>query len=736
LNDGNLIVGSGAELTLSRSTISGANVQVYDRNALNQIVTGTIDVLDTSAIDNSSVNGGGGSTPGALIVESGVTLTLDNTALENLVVENNGTLQVDGNDTLTLSNVNISGGTIDDYTDTSGGVVGATIDVTGDSAITSTIIDGEGGPGGGDGKPGTLTVESHMTLTLDGSTLEGLNVTNNGTLLVEGDTTLTLDNVSIDGGTIHNFTCASGTITAGNIDITGDTTFGDLTVEKGNLTINESTALKIADDTTVTLDGVNVTDNGEFDVGVSSGATLALDDNASISGSGAMTINANSTLDVDSGTTTINLSGTITNNGTLEASCGGTLDIVSHVDNGSGALLATSGGVLHIESAICGGTATIDHGTLEFGAKSDVDVTFHNSNGYGELILDDAADFSGKIFCFTGTDAGLSNSDEIFLTGVQEGDGGLTANYCSADNITTVIIDEQGGGSITLKFVGDYEADNFKVQQDANGLEIYDPPAGGSKHAPSAVTTADDHSGAPANQVAPVNQVAHVIDHATSPSNLFGFGGDQDSAPATSHDSEVAAPADQLALGGKSVIAPLGGGLADSSFADDSGASEPGAGVTIDISTQSLLSSLLKTLTDGTAPAIDLGSGHGQAAIAPALVTTAPSNEHVNEHVSAPTQVTSLPAASPTVASASFGTMGNDSFAFHASLGSNPAQNTDAHTSELAHNNVQISGPALASTAPEFHQDFGFDAIHQDAANLSAAVDQFHQMASNSTLLH
>src|ERR1700730_1941708 len=202
------------------------------------------------------------------------------------------------------------------------------------------------------------------------------------------------------------------------------------------------------------------------------------------------------------------------------------------------------------------------------------------------------------------------------------------------------------------------------------------------------------------------------------------------------HDKGGARPGDQLALGGKSAIAPLGapalgGGLAGSSF----GNGEAGAGVTIDVSTQSLLSSLLKTLTggtDGTASSIDLGSGHGQAAIAPALVATAPSNDRVTARA----QASSLPTDSPTIASASFGTMGNDSFAFHASLGSNPAQNTDAHTSELAHNNIQISGPALASTAPEFHQEFGFDAIHQDAVNLSAAVDQFHQMASNSTLLH
>src|ERR1700730_14214715 len=128
------------------------------------------------------------------------------------------------------------------------------------------------------------------------------------------------------------------------------------------------------------------------------------------------------------------------------------------------------------------------------------------------------------------------------------------------------------------------------------------------------------------------------------------------------HDKGGARPGDQLALGGKSAIAPLGapalgGGLAGSSF----GNGEAGAGVTIDVSTQSLLSSLLKTLTggtDGTASSIDLGSGHGQAAIAAALVTTARSNEHVNGRVMAPTQVSSPPAAAPTLASASFGTMG------------------------------------------------------------------------------
>ena len=136
-----------------------------------------------------------------------------------------------------------------------------------------------------------------------------------------------------------------------------------------------------------------------------------------------------------------------------------------------------------------------------------------------------------------------------------------------------------------------------------------------------------------------------------------------------------------------------------------------------------------KHLTDSTTA--DGSSANNETAHS--TVQTVPANEHA---VAPATVTPPTPAPSPTPASVSFAGLGNDNFAFHPNLGSNTAQNTDAHTSEVAHNNVQISGSALASTAPEFHQEFAFDAIHQDAANLSAAVDQFHQMASNSTLLH
>ena len=290
-NHGSLELDGGATLLLNDVAVHGGTIDGTDASGC--IVASTIDVTGDSTFCDVNLSGG------------------------NLTVE--------GHVTLELSGVTVDGTVIDDYTDSGSTVIPGTIEITGDSAINNSTVDGEGGPAQSD-TPGEITVDCNVTLTLDNTTLEDLHVTNHGTLQVDGDNTLTLNAVQIDGGTIDNFT-DSGGIVAGNIDITGDTTFGDLAVEKGNLTVNDCTALKVADDTTVTLAGVNVTDNGVLDVGVSSGAILALDGDTGISGCGAMTINANSTLDVDGGTTTINLDGALTNGGTLEASNGGTLDI-------------------------------------------------------------------------------------------------------------------------------------------------------------------------------------------------------------------------------------------------------------------------------------------------------------------------------------------------------------------------------------------------------------------------
>ena len=130
-----------------------------------------------------------------------------------------------------------------------------------------------------------------------------------------------------------------------------------------------------------------------------------------------------------------------------------------------------------------------------------------------------------------------------------------------------------------------------------------------------------------------------------------------------------------------------------------------------------------KHLTDST---IVEGAGSANSEVAFSTELTAPTSER---------DVAPVHGTAPTLASATLGGLDNDSFTFHPNLGSETASNTHVNPTEFAHNEIQAS-PALASIAPEFHQEFAFDAIHQDASNLSAHVDQFHQIVANSTLLH
>ena len=340
------------------------------------------------------------------------------------------------------------------------------------------------------------------------------------------------------------------------------------------------------------------------------------------------------------------------------------------------------------------------------------------------------------------------DSDTIDLADFKACNTTLHATY-NDDGIPTVcVVDATDDLSVTLKLAGKYTTDNFTIASDGKGgIDIYDPPTAGAKDASSAVTTAssNDHATAPANQ--------NGTDHAAGPANEAGFLGDQGSAASTAQDGTAAAPANQLALAGDTVTAPPSAASAPgdsdlAAFGSDHVAvppAGPAPGSTlsagaIQVSTGASQIAIVvpgapvldsEHLTDST---IVDGSGTPDSEVTSSTVPTAPANEHVvaQATVTAPAP----PAASPTLASASLGGSGNDSFAFHPNLGSDTAQNAAAHTNELAHNDIQVAGPALAPIAPEFHQEFAFDAIHQDAANVAATVDQFHQMAANSTLLH
>ena len=366
--------------------------------------------------------------------------------------------------------------------------------------------------------------------------------------------------------------------------------------------------------------------------------------------------------------------------GTIDANAaGGTLIVdTGHTVTNAGLLEASNGGTLLIEDAVNGsgsGCAVINGGTLDFGASSNVNVTFNNGAGtatYGELVLGNPENFCGQISGFTGTGPDAAHSDSIDLKGINYNSGHFSETYSALTGALTVT---DGSETAHLTFEG-FDG-TLSFASDGKGGTIITDPA-----------------------------VAFGGDHAT-----FDNSSDADAGALTNGLAGGSTPHSLLS----SLLNVLTGAGQDSLAIQGSDGSSP------DVAVVTPATAVLegKHLTD---PTIIDGPGAGNNEIAHSTLPTA-----VNEHAVAPAGV-----ASPTLVSATFGTFGNDNFAFHPNLGSGVSS---APTNELTHS-IQISAPALGAMIPELHLDPAFDAIHQDATHLPATVDQFHQIAASSTLLH
>ena len=135
--------------------------------------------------------------------------------------------------------------------------------------------------------------------------------------------------------------------------------------------------------------------------------------------------------------------------------------------------------------------------------------------------------------------------------------------------------------------------------------------------------------------------------------------------------------------------------------------------------TQTALSSLLKVLTSDHDI---LGSDHGIGS----TVQTALGNAHAT----VPTVGTQSPFTSPA--------LGADNFVFHADLGNDNLHNTSAHASDVGSSSgrKQLATIRARVSVPELVTEFLYDSTHHDAADLSATMGQFQQMASSAHLLH
>ena len=293
-----------------------------------------------------------------------------------------------------------------------------------------------------------ITIGAGETITLQGVSAASLTaadfvfnqtpvVENAGNMVVSDGAVLPLS------GTIDN----TGTIA---LNSTGDQTelqiVGDgVTLQGGGQVTLSGAAVIIGTGSAAVLTNVDNTISGAGQIGSGDGTLTLVNETHG-------TIDAN----VAGGTFTLETGTTITNNGVLEALNGGTLQILDPV-TGSG-------------------SAIIEGGTMIFGAQSNMNVAFENGVGtptYGELVLGDAAGFSGQISGFVGTAPDTAHSDAIDLEGINYNSSSFSETYDAAKGLLTVT---DGSHSASLTF------DNFdgtlSFASDGNGgTLITDPPA-------------------------------------------------------------------------------------------------------------------------------------------------------------------------------------------------------------------------------------------------------------------
>jgi len=452
-NDGTIKIDQGATLALDLATVAGGIVTNNGTLTLDgeQTSTGIESSAGVTTGGNAVLKDGTLNNNGVLDAETGAVLqhetvvntgTIEVLALGSLTLDQlttvdntSGTIAIDGSGTLTLNDAAINGGTINDYSppsSPSGSIIAGDIDVTGSSTISNAHLNN-----------GNVTIESGQTLTLDGTTATGTHFTDtaDGAIIqIDGDTTLTLSGVSIDGGTINDYSppsSPSGSIIAGDIDVTGSSTISNAYLNNGNVTVESGQTLTLTADT---VTGTNFIDSAD-------GAAILIDGSATldevtitggtITNAGAtLTIDADQTLTLQGGASLVG--GALSNSGTLdiESSSGATLDGVTVTGSGSIQVdvpvpSATPTLVLDDGTSITSGTLTVGpFGTLAIetagGATlNGVDVTNENSIEVfagSVLILDQltTVDNSTGVIAIDGT--GMLTLDDAAI------DGGTVTN--------------------------------------------------------------------------------------------------------------------------------------------------------------------------------------------------------------------------------------------------------------------------------------------------------------------
>jgi hypothetical protein len=427
-SSGIVIVDDGGRLVLDDAGMTGGTINNYS-GALG----GAIDVTGDSKIDgNATLN------KGAVTVEKGVMLTLDDVTVAGTSITDNGSLKVSTGRKLTLSNTTVAGGALN---------VSGKLDSSGTTTITNTVItnnsvietiggvlalvattsatitnagtlQANSGELDINGEPvantGTLAAINDSTLKLISTTVTN---TGGGAVSVEAGSTLDLVGATIDGGTLT----VSGTLVSTGISAIDDadiTNTGTINVTSGTLTIDPVVQHTITNQNLIEANGGELDISGELVINT---ATLEAISGGTLKLTNVTVTNTGGTVTVD-GTSKLYLSNVSIN--------GGNLGNAGHLYGVTGSNSVTAGvtntgtievqaGTLDLAGGLSGaGTLIIDSGaTLELAGATAQTITF--AGGTDTLRLDNVAGQS-----FSGTIVGQSST-------------GGTFNVTGAGNITT-----------------------------------------------------------------------------------------------------------------------------------------------------------------------------------------------------------------------------------------------------------------------------------------------------------
>jgi fibronectin-binding autotransporter adhesin len=358
----------------------------FDGGSVTNSGVGTIDVMGTLILEHGArVSGGTLTNTGTIEIESAAGATL-----ASIGVDNSGGIQVDGGSVLALIDTTITGGTLqivgtlDPETDGASFLQHGTVSVRG----TSTL-DGVSATNGG-------LIDIAGSLTLD----HGAAVTNLfsiAAVTVEGGATLTLDDTAkIVGGIVTN---KSG----GTIDLTGSSAlknglldnFGQINVSgSGEVfdgeVVSNSGLIDISGALTLEHASTLTNEIGTAAVTVEGGATLTLDDTASIVG-GVLTNKIDGTIDLAGSAVLKNVS--LDNLAQINVSGSG--DVFDHV-------IASNSSLIDIMASL-----TLEHGTSITNLGQTAAVTVEGS---ATLTLDDTSSIVGG----TINNSGLIHVEDAF----------------------------------------------------------------------------------------------------------------------------------------------------------------------------------------------------------------------------------------------------------------------------------------------------------------------------------